>query len=76
MIRSRSDQIPITGIPAAVEFSSFDGMVLWDHGKLNVLRWLAGLAQIDSERPKVDGFAVENAHLKEVEGQNLLIFIT
>ena len=36
----------------------------------------AGLAQIDPERPKVDGFAVEKAHLKEVGGKNLLIFIT
>ncbi len=25
----------------------------------------AGLAQVDPERPKVDGFAVEKAHLKE-----------
>ena len=28
----------------------------------------ARLAKIDPERPKVDGFAVEKAHLKEVEG--------
>ena len=32
----------------------------------------AGLAQVDPERPKVDGFAVEKAHVREVEGQNLL----
>ncbi len=36
----------------------------------------ARLAQVDPERPEVDGFAVEKAHLKEVEGQNLVIFIT
>ena len=36
----------------------------------------AGLAQVDPERPKIDGFAVEKAHVEEVEGQNLLIFIT
>ena len=36
----------------------------------------AGLAQVDPERPEVNGFAVEKAHVEEVEGQNLLIFIT
>jgi hypothetical protein len=36
----------------------------------------ARLAQIDPERPEVNGFAVEKAHLEEVRGQNLLISIT
>ena len=36
----------------------------------------AGLAQVDPERPKIDGFAVEKAHLKEFRGRNLFIFIT
>ena len=36
----------------------------------------ARLAEVDPERSKVDGFAVEKAHLKEVEGRNLLNSIT
>ena len=30
----------------------------------------------DPERPEIDGFAVKEAHVKEVEGQDLVIFIT
>ena len=36
----------------------------------------ARLAQIDPKRPKVDGFAVKEAHVEKFEGQNLVIFIT